>query len=80
MSPVVAPSQSRGSLHACDLLAGRGRLVRRGDSDRWLAPKHGAEVFTAGLRRLENAARNIGGIEIINVCLRKPGVRGNGCP
>ena len=63
-------------LHACDLLAGRGKLVREGDADRRLTPEQGAEVFTGGLRRIEDAARSIGGIEVINVCLRKSDVRG----
>ena len=61
-------------LHACDLLAGRGKLARSRGADRRLMPKHGVEVFTAGLRRIEDAARNIGGIEVINVCLHKPDV------
>ena len=63
-------------LHACDLLAGRGKLAREGDVDRRLSPEQGAEVFTGGLRRIEGAARSTGGIEVINVCLRKPDVTG----
>ena len=59
-------------LHACDLLAGRGLLARNGDGDERLAPRKGAEVFLDGLRRIEDAAIRIGGIEIINVCLHKP--------
>ena len=61
-------------LHACDLLAGRGKLAHIGSADRRLAPQQGAEV-TEGLRLIEHAARAIGGIEIIDVCLRKPDVR-----
>ena len=53
-------------LHACDLLAGRGKL----------APQQGAEIFTGGLRVVEDAARTIGGVEVVNVCLRKPDVKG----
>ena len=34
--------------------------------------EQGAEVFTGGLRRIEDAARSIGGIEVINICLHKP--------
>ena len=34
--------------------------------------EQGAQVFLEGLRRLEEAARNMGGIEVINVCLHKP--------
>ena len=63
-------------LHACDLLAGRGKLARIDGADRRLSPMHGAEIFTAGLRVVEDAARTIGGVEIVNVCLRKPDVRG----
>ena len=63
-------------LHACDLLAGRGKLARSGDVDLRLAPEQGAEIFTGGLRVIEDAARNIGGVEVVNVCLRKPDVRG----
>ena len=59
-------------LHACDLLAGRGLLAKNGDANERLSPQHGAEVFLSGLRRLEAAARNLGGIEVINVCLHKP--------
>ncbi len=71
-------------LHACDpvsgtgqaLLAGRGKLARIDGADRRLSPRHGAEIFTAGLRVIEDAARTIGGVEVVNVCLRKPDVRG----
>ena len=63
-------------LHACDLLAGRGKLVRFDGADRRLAPRQGAEVFTGGLRVVEDAARSIGGVEVVNVCLRKPDVKG----
>ena len=63
-------------LHACDLLAGRGKLVRIDGADRRLSPEHGAEIFIAGLSVVEDAARTIGGVEIVNVCLRKPDVRG----
>ncbi len=61
-------------LHACDLLAGRGMLARNGDSNERLAPSQGAEVFREGLRRIEEAAR-IGGVEVVNVCLRKRNVK-----
>lgn len=64
-------------LHACDLLAGRGKLARMDGNDVRLAPVHGAEVFTEGLRRIEDAARTIGVVEVINVCLHKPDVRGH---
>ena len=62
-------------LHACDLLAGRGMLARNGDSNERLAPSQGAEVFRDGLRRIEDAASNIGGVEVINICLRKHDVK-----
>ena len=60
-------------LHACDLLVGLGKL---GSTELRLAPEQGAEIFTDGLRLIEHAACAIGGIEVINVCLRKPDVRG----
>ncbi|MDE2802756.1 MAG: DUF3800 domain-containing protein [Chloroflexota bacterium] len=58
-------------LHACDLLAGRGKLARIDGADRRLAPEQGAEIFTQGLRLVEEAARATGGVEVVNVCLRK---------
>ena len=63
-------------LHACDLLAGRGMLARNGGTNERLAPTQGAEVFLDGLRRIEDAALRIGGVEVINVCLRKQDVNG----
>jgi len=62
-------------LHACDLLAGRGMLARNGEANERLSPDRGAEVFTGGLRRIEDAAVRIGGVEVINVCLHKSDVR-----
>ncbi len=63
-------------LHACDLLAGRGKLARVGNADRRLSPEHGAEIFMDGLRVVEDAAGTIGGVEVVNVCLHKPDVNG----
>ena len=62
-------------LHACDLLAGRGLLARNGGGDERLTQRQGAEVFLEGLRLVEDAAMRMGGIEVINVCLRKPEVK-----
>ena len=62
-------------LHACDLLAGRGMLARNGGANERLTPTQGVEVFMEGLRRIEDAASSIGGVEVINVCLRKPDVK-----
>ncbi len=59
-------------LHATDLLAGRGLLARNGDSNERLTLQQGADIFLGGLRRLEDAVKSIGGIEVINVCLHKP--------
>ena len=39
-------------------------------------PAWRAEIFTGGLRVIEDAAQTIGGVEVVNVCLRKPDVRG----
>ncbi len=63
-------------LHACDLLAGRGKLARQDSADHRLTPEQGVEIFTGGLRVIEDAARTISGVEVVNVCLRKPDVRG----
>ncbi len=63
-------------LHACDLLAGRGKLARVGNDDRRLSPEHGAEIFMEGLRVVEDAASTMGGMETVNVCLHKPDVIG----
>ena len=60
-------------LHACDLLAGRGLLAKNGTNSERVSVEQGAQVFLEGLRRLEDAAGRIGGIEVINVCLHKPG-------
>ena len=64
-------------LHACDLLAGRGKLARVGNADRRLSPERGAEIFLDGLRVVEEAAGTIGGVEVVNVCLHKPDVNGH---
>ena len=63
-------------LHACDLLAGRGKLARIDGADRRLSPGQGAEIFMDGLRVIESAARSLGGVEVVNVCLRKADVKG----
>ena len=63
-------------LHACDLLAGRGKLARIDNAGRRLTPEQGAEIFMDGLRIIESAARRLGGIEVVNVCLRKADVKG----
>ncbi len=65
-----------GELRTCDLLGGRGQQARIGDADRRLGPRPMSEIFTGGLRVIEDAARTIGGVEVINVCLRKPDVKG----
>ena len=63
-------------LHACDLLAGRGNLARIDNAGRRLTTEQGAEIFMDGLRIIENAAQSLGGIEVVNVCLRKADVKG----
>ncbi len=70
-------------LHACDpvsgtgqaLLAGRGMPARNGGINERLSPSRGAGAFREGLRRIERAAVRIGGVEAINVCLRKSEVK-----
>ena len=61
-----------GSFTPATCWRGRGRLARNGDTNERVTLKQGVEVFLSGLRKLEDAARNIGGIEVINVCLHKP--------
>jgi len=61
-------------LHAGDLLARRGNLVRIDNTGRRLTPEQGAEIFMDGLRIIENDNWR-GGIEVINVCLRKADVK-----
>ena len=73
----ATPSPADRELHACDLLAGRGKLARIDGKDCRLSPEHGAEIFMDGLRVVEDAAGTIGGVEIVNVCLHKPDVIGH---
>ena len=67
---------TRRKLRACDLLADRGRGVRIDNTGRRLTPEQGAEIFMSGLRIIEGASFLRGGIEVINVCLRKADVQG----
>ena len=66
---------TRRELHASDLLAIRGRGVRIDNTGRRLTPEQSAEIFMGGLRVIEGASYGRGGIEIINVCLRKADVK-----
>ena len=63
-------------LHACDLLAGLGKLVRIDNTGRRFTPEQGAEVYMDGLRIIESAAHVLGGIEVVNVSLDKVDVKG----
>ena len=63
-------------LHAADLLAGWGTHACDGETGEPLTPQQGAEVFIGGLRVVEDAAKRTGGVEVVNVCLHKPNVRG----
>ena len=54
-----------------NLLEGRGRLAYCCGADQNLTPEHGTAIFRDGLRVIERAARDIGGVEVINVCLPK---------
>ena len=60
----------------CDLLAEQSRSGSYGDTGPRLSADQGAETFNGGLRLIEDAARITGGIEVINVCLRKPDIKG----
>lgn len=57
---------ARQELNPRDLLAVGGDTPGRG-----LTPQQGAKVFLGGLRLIEDFARHSGGVEVINVCLRK---------
>ena len=67
---------TRLKLSPRDLLADRGRGVRIDNTGRRLTPEQGAEIFMNGLRVIRGAATHCGGIEVINVCLRKADVPG----
>ncbi|MEE9324818.1 MAG: DUF3800 domain-containing protein [Dehalococcoidia bacterium] len=59
-------------LHASDILAARGLIVRDGRDYKRIRQKNGVKIFISGLQRLENLAIALsGGMEIINVCLKK---------
>lgn len=66
-------------LHASDLLAGRGMLVREGREWRRVKQRDAAKIFTSGLQLLEEVAQKLsGGLEIINTSLPKdPGTKRN---
>ena len=64
-----------GEIRACHLLGSRGQEARIGDVDRRLGSRPMSEIFTGGLRVVEDAALTGGGVEVINVCLRKPDVK-----
>ena len=60
-------------LRAPELLNGSVGLDHRSWTHSWIrASGEGEEIFAGGLRQIEEAARNLGGIEVINVCLYKP--------
>lgn len=58
------------------LLTGRSELGRMLPlQGRFHAPEEGVAILKEGLLRLEEFARDTGGIEVINVCLQKPDVQ-----
>lgn len=61
-------------LHAGDLLKGQGMLAHCCWADRNLTPQHGVQIFLDGLRVIETTAKSMGGLEVINVCLKKEDV------
>ena len=62
-------------LDAGDLFSGRGMLAHCCGADHNLTPEHGTQIFLDGLRVIETAAKAVGGVEVINVCLRKQDVK-----
>ncbi len=75
--PATRELQARDTVSATGQapLAGMETPIRNGGSSERLPPRQGAEVLTSGLRRMEDAAIRIGGVEVINVCLRRQAVR-----
>ena len=73
---MTTTSQPVARLAAGDLLARRGNLVRIDNTGRRLTPEQGAEIFMNGLRVVEHADNWRGGVEVINVCLRKTDIKG----
>ena len=68
---------SERQLRASELLNGSVELGNRSCTDCWTRTSgKGEEIFAEGLRRIEEAARTMGGIEVINVCLYKPDCQG----
>ena len=64
-------------LRASELLNGSVELGNRSCTDCWTRTSgKGEEIFADGLRRIEEAALAMGGIEVINVCLYKPDCQG----
>ena len=64
---------SERQLRASELLNGSVELGNRSCTDSWTRTSgEGEEIFADGLRRIEEAALAMGGIEVINVCLYKP--------
>ena len=68
------PSDVR--LHPHELLVGRiAHGDRRRVCSRMLFPAEGVQILAEGLQVIENTAREVGGIEVINVCLYRPEFR-----
>ncbi len=62
-------------LRCRDLLAGC-KLHVKDNEHLGLTPEQAKSVFLSGLRLIENVARSVGGVEIINVCFKKEDLRG----
>ena len=58
------------------VLSMRTSLPRPASRSQAGAAAGGAEIFMDGLRIIENAAHSLGGVEVVNVCLRKADVKG----
>ncbi len=60
-------------LRPSELLSGNVSLNNRSWTQSWMpAAVWGERIIAGGLRRIEEAARAMGGVEVINVCLYKP--------
>lgn len=60
-------------LHASDLLARRGKIVRKGKKySRIKSMEDAVAIFVSGIQTLEKMSASLsGGLDIINVCLKK---------
>ncbi len=60
-------------LRPSELMNGSAGTHRRSRTQSWIPTSgRGEKIIAGGLRHIEGAARSVGGIDVINVCLYKP--------